>query len=517
MKIWLRIALVILIIAFGSVEIFQIFSIPLIEKEIIKLEGDKLKAVAATAALNINGDLYKSLNFKKPAVSNRDAFKQIRQQLLNIKNTLMFEEDIYTLNFNNDSNVVFGVMTNKKIFSGEKLHVQNITAIKAYRHVRNIKKCMYTGIYADQYGQWISGVAPILDSEKNVVGIVQADHKSKIISKALNKIKQNIFIFKLIILAVIILLSIFMAKMITNPIKKITKIIQQIANGNYNYNSKIIASGELKELVVSTDLMRRTIVAQQEKIFATINDLKNLNERLKIAKEKAESSDKLKSEFLAMISHEIRTPINILLNYSSLIREELNEEQLQTNKFIFNAIQKAGWRLIRTVDLIVTTAEIQTGSYEITKTKLNIGKLLNSIVVDCKPFVSEKEINFTFENKTESSVLIADEYSIKQIFSNLIDNAVKFTEKGFVEIKLFKNDSNKLVFQIKDTGIGISDEYKEKIFNEFSQEQQGYTRKFDGNGLGLSLVKKCCEINNADLSYESEKEKGTTFTVIFNG
>ena len=301
----------------------------------------------------------------------------------------------------------------------------------------------------------------------------------------------------------------------SKPIQRINKTIKKIANGNYEASEKIKASGELKELVVSTDLMRRTIIAQQEKIFDTIRDLKDLNQRLKTAKDKAEASDKLKSEFLAMISHEIRTPINVLLSYSSLIKDELNEEQLKENEFVFTAIQKAGWRLIRTVELIVTTAEIQTGSYVVTKTKINISELLESIFLSCKPFVSEDKINFSFENKTEVSRIMADEYSIKQIFSNLIDNAVKFTDNGYVKI-ILSQKNNKLIVEIADTGIGISDEYKENIFNVFSQEQQGYTRKFEGNGLGLALVKKACEINNAELTYKSIKNEGTTFTVIFN-
>ncbi len=515
MKIWIKIALVILTISLGSVEIFQIYSVPIIEKEIITLQGEQLKAAAAAVALNINGDIYKTLDFENKSISGNHFFKKLRSDLLAVKSTLMFEEEIYTLNFVNDSLAIFGIMTNDTLYTGETLHLTNTIARNAYNRVAKTGKCTYTGVYQDKYGKWISGIAPIFDSQNKIVGMVQSDHRATIINKTLNSIKNGIFIFKIAIFFLVIILSIFISKMITNPIKKVTYIIKQIANGNYENAGEIKGQGELKELINSTDLMRRTIVAQQDKIFRTIDDLKEMNERLKKSKEKAEESDKLKSEFLAMISHEIRTPINVLLSYTSLIKEELNEEQLKENEFVFAAIQKASWRLIRSVELIIMTAEFQTGSYDATFSEINLGDLIKTIYNGCKLFVDDKAIDFSLSNEIENSLISADEYSVKQMFSNLIDNAIKFTNEGSVKIKIYYNEDSLLAVDVSDTGIGISEEYQQKLYNVFSQEQQGYTRKFDGNGLGLSIVKKACEMNNAVLTYTTKKNSGTTFTVTF--
>jgi len=111
-------------------------------------------------------------------------------------------------------------------------------------------------------------------------------------------------------------------------------------------------------------------------------------------------------------------------------------------------------------------------------------------------------------------ILNTDEYAAYQMFANLIDNAIKYTKKGFVNISISNHVENSVVVRISDTGIGISKEYLPNIFVPFSQEERGYSRRFDGNGLGLALVKKYSEIIGATIKVESEKGKGTTFSIF---
>ena len=105
---------------------------------------------------------------------------------------------------------------------------------------------------------------------------------------------------------------------------------------------------------------------------------------------------------------------------------------------------------------------------------------------------------------------------IDQVFGNLIENAIKFTNEGEIIVRLYSNGENKVKVDVKDTGIGISEEYQENMYKTFSQEDRGYTRKFDGNGLGLAIVKSYVEINKADLKLQSEKGKGALFTITFD-
>ncbi len=237
---------------------------------------------------------------------------------------------------------------------------------------------------------------------------------------------------------------------------------------------------------------------------------------LKFAREKAEAADKLKSEFLAQISHEIRTPLNVLMNYHYLIKEQLSDDVKENLDFAFRAINKAGERIIRTVDLLLNMNELQLGVYNPKIEEFDIGDtILNQLVNEFIPAAEAKGIKLELVKLIEDDNVICDIYSVNQIFSNLIDNAIKYTHKGFVKIVIDKIEE-KVAVKISDTGIGIEEKYLPKLFLPFSQEDAGYTRKYEGTGLGLAVAKKFCDLNEIDISIESEKGKGTTVTTIFN-
>lgn len=250
-------------------------------------------------------------------------------------------------------------------------------------------------------------------------------------------------------------------------------------------------------------------------IAQDITEIKNYEKQLIDAKELAEKSDRLKSEFLAQMSHEIRTPINVILSFMSLIRDEVNEYLDEDLKTSFVSINRAGTRLIRTIDLLLNMSEIQTGTYDYKPIELDLDNdILQPLITEQVYLAKSKNLNLVYDNKSNNSIIFGDSYSVYQIFSNLIDNAIKFTNKGTIKILLY-NENENVVCKVEDSGIGISEEYLPILFTPFSQEQQGYTRSFEGNGLGLALVKKYCELNNAQIYCESKKGVGSIFTVIF--
>jgi signal transduction histidine kinase len=242
-----------------------------------------------------------------------------------------------------------------------------------------------------------------------------------------------------------------------------------------------------------------------------------LYEELNTAKDEAEKSDKLKSEFLSQISHEIRTPINAILNSTSLIKEEF-EKRIDKSEYLdfFDITESASRRIIRTVELVLNMSQVTTGTYIPNKKEIDlVDDVIDNLVCQFKPIASSKKLSFDVELGTKNTKIKADEYSINQIFNNLFDNAVKYTSEGGVKIAIGRNQQNKLFVSVKDTGIGISKEFLPILFSSFTQEYQGYTRKFDGNGLGLALAKKYCEINSANIFVDSVKGVGTEFKVVF--
>lgn len=252
-------------------------------------------------------------------------------------------------------------------------------------------------------------------------------------------------------------------------------------------------------------------------IHRDITQRKEEDTELHGAKEKAEKADKMKSIFLAQMSHEIRTPINALVSMSSLLRYDFQECANEDQLMSFDIIDRAGGRIIRTVDLLLNLSEIQAGTYEINLTKFDIfTEVISQIVAENKMLAKNKNIDFNLIYSVQSSELVADHYTVAQIFAQLVDNAIKYTEEGAVSIKVDRNQLEQLVVEIKDTGIGIEEDYLPKIFEPFSQEEMGYSRKYEGNGIGLTLVKTYCKLNNAVIEVESRKGKGSTFRVVFN-
>jgi PAS domain S-box-containing protein len=246
-----------------------------------------------------------------------------------------------------------------------------------------------------------------------------------------------------------------------------------------------------------------------------ITEIKRVQRELVDALNKAEESDKLKSAFLAQMSHEIRTPLNVILTSIPLIADEIpnSDEDL---KIILDSVKSAGRRLQRTIDMILSMSSVQSGNYKATFEKFDIISDLKKMMNEFKSLSDDKGIDLKFTPSEENAFITADRYTINQVFQNLINNAIKYTLKGYVEVYVKNLNNNKVKVEIRDSGIGMSQEYIEKMFVPFSQEDAGYKREFEGNGLGLALVKKYIELNRADISVESEKNIGSVFSVVFD-
>ncbi len=277
-------------------------------------------------------------------------------------------------------------------------------------------------------------------------------------------------------------------------------------------------SGSIIDTIVNIVMLRdnESRPSQFLEQIVDITELKHYQKELLDAKEKAEESNKLKSAFLAQMSHEIRTPINTVLNFNSLIREEIGDDVSEDIKESFKVIDSGSKRLIRTIDSILNMSQFKAGSFDVTYEKVD---LLEDILKDlCLEFKQNAEINrlkFKLEINTNNTIVWGDKYSLTQMIANLIDNAIKYTKKGSVLVRLKEMENSYLVLEVIDTGIGILEEYLAELFEPFSQEDIGYTRKFEGNGLGLALVKNYCDLNRTKISVKSKKGIGSKFVVTF--
>ena len=234
------------------------------------------------------------------------------------------------------------------------------------------------------------------------------------------------------------------------------------------------------------------------------------------AKELAEQSNKLKDSFIANISHEIRTPLTGILGMLSLIKDSLSSYTGRNEEEYFASIERSSRRIIRTIDMILNYSSLHAGSFPAVPGEIELSSICRNLLKEHNPSAVKKNINLSFQNNYGESVLIyADDFSITQAISNLIDNAIKYTHRGFVKLVLYKGDNDLIMLDIRDSGIGISEGKLNFIFEPYTQEDMGYGRAYEGVGLGLALVKEFLELNKAIISVKSKRGEGTIFTINF--
>lgn len=233
------------------------------------------------------------------------------------------------------------------------------------------------------------------------------------------------------------------------------------------------------------------------------------------AKETAEEMSKLKSNFLANMSHELRTPLIAILGYTEILKTEI--EHHEWNEMI-STIMSSGKRLLETLNLILDLSKVEADKVQVNYNELNIAEEIKDIVNLFGPVAQKK--NLYIKSKIESDTVLAklDKRLFHSVISNLVNNAIKYTDKGGITIELNVHNSNGGTYamvNVIDTGIGIAKEDQETIFDEFRQVSEGYNRYFEGAGLGLTIAKKFAEKMGGSITLQSEQGKGSTFTVVF--
>jgi PAS domain S-box-containing protein len=252
---------------------------------------------------------------------------------------------------------------------------------------------------------------------------------------------------------------------------------------------------------------------KKEGIKGLILDCRDITQR-KTDAEELLRAQKAKEQFLANISHEIRTPINGIAGMAGLLSQNPSHEEQKT---YLNAIKSAADNLKVIINDILDLASIESGKLKLEKIGFNLNDLLHSLIETFSMQAKEKRINLTYElGKEADRIFIGDPVRLNQILINLISNAVKFTHVGSIKINVQaqkqKNDSYKLRFDIMDTGIGIPQDKLQTIFESFSQADASVTRKYGGTGLGLTIVKQLVELQGGSIFVSSKENEGSIFT-----
>lgn len=272
-------------------------------------------------------------------------------------------------------------------------------------------------------------------------------------------------------------------------------------------------NGELfwENVVISPVVNTRGEIVNFFAIKEDITSQKAMLEELISAKDKAEQMSRLKSSFLANMSHELRTPLIAILGFSEILMDESKDEY---DKEMSQLIHKGGIRLLETLNLILNLSAIEANKVDVKNEIVDSHIVLGEVIQLFGAMASKKDITLEKRLNAHYSMLLTDRQMFTQIFNNLLNNAIKFTNQGGVTIST-KNAGSKIVISVVDTGIGISEADQQIIWEEFRQASEGYNRSFEGTGLGLTITRSFVNKLGGEISLESELYKGTTFTVTF--
>lgn len=254
-------------------------------------------------------------------------------------------------------------------------------------------------------------------------------------------------------------------------------------------------------------LEREYIIA----IVRNITERKLYEQELIKAKENAEEMNKLKTIFLANMSHELRTPLIGILGNAEFLKNELKDNELIE---MAETIKTSGQRLNSTLNNILDISKIESETLKVQFENLDLLKYFSESVKLFKPTAEAKGLRLNFEIQEKTLIVNLDEKMFVSIMNNLISNAIKYTENGGIKLKA-KKQKNEVIIEVIDSGIGIADEFHEIIFKSFRQASEGFSRRFEGSGLGLSIVKKYVDLMGGIIILKSKLGQGSTFILKF--
>ncbi len=261
-------------------------------------------------------------------------------------------------------------------------------------------------------------------------------------------------------------------------------------------------------------------IIEDDKFFLTGKDI---TYRLKLEKEKNELEktieiESLKTDFFANMSHEFKTPLNIILTtvqvlYDKLIVQDNNIDNLQMIKKYLKGIKQNSYRLLKIVNNIMDITKIDSGIYNLELGNYNIISIVEDIVISLSGYLKENKRNIIFDTMEEEVILACDPMKTERIMLNLLSNALKYTnENGNIDVIIdIDKEKNEVIVNVKNDGDRISEDDKERIFERFTQSQNLFTRKAEGTGIGLFLVKLLVEQHGGRIYVDTSEEIGTKF------
>ena len=308
-------------------------------------------------------------------------------------------------------------------------------------------------------------------------------------------------------------ISVFLGRTWSKPIQILSSLTAKVGQGDYNFTIPIRRSDELGQLAEAFAGMVKNLKELREKEVEQARKIQQSNAELQSTNSELMKANKAKDEFLSIMSHELKTPLNVIMGYAELARTDTLpaiglKPQEAVNKILIHSKD-----LLHMVDEILQATRIEAGAARAVVEDINLTAFLDDLRISCEN-PTAKELTLIWSYGNELPVTRTDRDKLKHILQNLIANAIKFTPEGSVTISArHLVDKNMMEFKVADTGIGIQPELLASIFERFRQIDASNTRTYGGVGLGLFIVKRFAEMLGGSITVESKPDQGSTFTL----
>ncbi len=338
--------------------------------------------------------------------------------------------------------------------------------------------------------------------------------------------------FNLLILSGLVLLAMWASNrfqgLITAPLLALEGLARRVSEDkDYSVRADARGRDEIGSLVEAVNDMLREIQARDEQLKEYHEHLEDLvarrteellqsNQELMVAKERAEEVSRAKSAFLANMSHELRTPLNAILLYSELMQEDAEAQGRGSDVTDLKRIHASGLHLLSLINDVLDLSKVEAGRMSLSLEPVDLGSLVDECVQILEPLADKNGNTLQVSCPKDHPAFLGDPTKLRQALFNLLANACKFTERGRVELRVdpvAREEAPWLRFEVRDTGIGMTPEQLARIFQEFTQADEGTSKRYGGTGLGLTLSRRLCQLMGGDVSVRSAPGMGSTFTI----
>jgi two-component system, NarL family, sensor histidine kinase BarA len=363
---------------------------------------------------------------------------------------------------------------------------------------QNFQHLFYLGKSGEELLAGYTAINSPITVEKNKKWIILAIQTRKNALADINDIRGLLIIMTMTLIVTSVLASIVISRMLALPVEKLTEYTLKTSN--------LHEKKPIPEHLLIKEINQLAIA-----IASMINKLITWGEEIETAWKEAQTANQLKGEFLATTSHELRTPLNGIIGCIRLVKDDCCDSREEEIELLEKADESA-LHLLTIINDILDISRIESGKMSVLTESVNLPKLIKEVINLQRVVINEKNLSVKIPNTQENILVRADINKLKQVLLNILNNAIKFTEKGGINIDINADteNNNQIILIIEDTGIGINEKEQNKLFKPFVMIDGGTTRKYGGTGLGLAISKKLMELMSGDIKiFSLGKGKGT--------